>query len=93
VKFTAFAYLGARAGATSAQMTVAFENSAGQQLGTSTVGRSPKTLRKHFREELDLGRMEADIASLCQIAPHKRSNTEPSRSNVRGFTPLFWRDC
>jgi hypothetical protein len=23
--------------------------------------RSPKTLRKHFREELDLGRIEADI--------------------------------
>jgi len=38
VKFTASAYLGARAGATDAQMTVAFENSAGQQFGTSTVG-------------------------------------------------------
>jgi uncharacterized protein (TIGR03437 family) len=38
VKFTASAYFGARAGAAVAQMTLAFQNSAGQQFSMATVG-------------------------------------------------------
>ena len=32
-----------------------------EDIGIEVGLRSPKTLRKHFREELDIGRIEADI--------------------------------
>ena len=38
VKFTASAYFGARAGASTAQLTVAFENASGQQFSTANLG-------------------------------------------------------
>lgn len=38
VKFIASAFLGARAGGQTAQVTVAFENAGGQQFGTATLG-------------------------------------------------------
>jgi hypothetical protein len=33
-----------------------------EDIATEVGLRSPKTLRKHFRKELDLGRISADIA-------------------------------
>jgi hypothetical protein len=57
-----------------------------EDIATRVGLRSPKTLRKHFRKELDLGRIEADIRvgkTLYQLATSGKCIA----------TTIYWEKC